>query len=95
MNTNLKNLFKLRNLTYSDLVNNLRVVCGGVYQLPNASDETTSVNNESSFNYWKNKMLLKYPNADVAIDSKNDWFDRVKIIDSSYEYDKRIYVSAK
>jgi len=93
--TNLDNLIRLKNLNYADLVNNLCSVCRGSYNLPTDKDELTTVNNEISFKSWKDKLLLKYPNANVKINSLNRWYDRVKIVDPAFSYEKSIYMKCK
>lgn len=95
MNTKLKNELKLRNLTYADLVSNLSQVCPRSYSLPNSDDSCTMSNNEVSFEAWKQKMLLKYPTATVTLDPHAAWYDRVKINDNSYLYDKQMFIAAK
>jgi len=95
MNTNLKNPIRLKNLSYSDVCTNLSHVCFGNYHLPTASDESFAVNNEHAFLIWKQKMMLKYPNAHIEFNPRGHWFERIKIVDQSYQYDKAIYVNSK
>lgn len=95
MNANLENSIRLKNLTFSDIVQNLSHVSLGDYYLPNSSDHCTTVNNEAAFENWKSKILLRYPNAGVQFDPKAIWSKRVQIIDKSFQYDKTMFIQCK
>ena len=93
--TNLENSIRLKNLTFSDIVQNLSHVSLGDYYLPNSSDQCTTVNNEASFENWKSNTLLRYPNAEVSFDPKAIWSKRVQIVDKAFQYDKTIFAQRK
>lgn len=95
MNANLENSIRLKNLTFSDVVQNLSHVSFGDYYLPNSSDQCTTVNNEAAFENWKSKTLLRYPNAEVQFDPKAIWSKRLQVIDKSFQYDKSIFTQRK
>ncbi|WP_433863216.1 hypothetical protein [Sphingobacterium thalpophilum] len=95
MTTKLENSIRLKNLTFSDIVQNLSHVSLGNYYLPNSNDECTTVNNEASFENWKSKTLLRYPNAQVLFDSKAIWSKRVQIVDNGFQYDKKMFLQCK
>lgn len=95
MSTNLENPIRLQNLTYSDLIENLGHVCFGNYHLPENDDSVTTVNNEYSFDRWKQRLMYRYPKAIVLFDSKAIWSRRVSVIDQTFEYDKQMFSKIK
>lgn len=95
MNTKLEKPIRLRNLTYENIVENLSHVSFGNYHLPNPNNSGTSVNNETSFEHWKNRMILRYPNAEVELIPNESWSSRVQVIDRSFQYDQSIFVKSK
>lgn len=94
MDANVNNSVKLKNLTYSDVVENLSHVCFGSYHLPENDGTCTTVNNESAFEYWKHRMLLRYPNAEVHFDVQAVWSSRVLIEDKTFIYDRSVFSRA-
>ncbi|GEM_PF-5527717 len=95
MSTKLEIPVRLRNLTYDDIVENLRHVCFGHYHLPNPNDMHTTVNTPTAFEKWKLHLLFKYPNASVIFNPAGPWFSRILILDNSFNYDKAIYIKSK
>ncbi|MEN5085467.1 hypothetical protein ABE426_03240 [Sphingobacterium faecium] len=95
MSTKVVNPFRLKNLTYGDIVQNLSHVSFGNYHLPNPNGSFSTVNNEISFENWKMSMLLRYPNAELQFDCSAVWSKKITIIDRSFQYDHDIHLSCK
>lgn len=95
MSANLKKTIRLKDLNYGDIVQNLSHVCFGSYHLPNNDDSCTTVNNETSFIYWKRRMATRYPNALISFDPNAMWSRRILLEDSQFNYDKEIFMCCK
>jgi hypothetical protein len=65
------------------------------FSAPNPDDSLRSINNERDWNSWKDDIIDRFGDVQVALNKDAVWFDQLKIIDTKFMKDKENYIQAK
>lgn len=62
---------------------------------PNPGDSLRRINDEQDWENWKKETIERLGDVEIELDRQADWFNKIKILDPSFQKSKADYVAAK